>query len=386
MLWTRFFPCGATPVIAIVILVGAIDSSNAQAVWWSAPVLKYVEIMDDAAHGASPHYWTFGGPSTTDSTGDQTYLYTQDSGTNANFSQYVVAELRAAENADQVTHRWATAHIGLPKGCSQFGRRVVVGNGGQAQDVQPFYAYPDDYTLGTAAEALLQADVPADCDPLHFNHDGTLLYTNHYLSSSGSRTDLQRYKVTGPLDQDGVAFTRDTAWQDGGVFHTAVGRFRNFTIRYINGKDLIFYGEGDTINFPSSLYVFDPETGTETRLTENVFEPGAASENNDIVNVKVSGAGSGNMYIHVMGSIAGLKIFKLAPNAMSLENHGEPVAVFTPEDLNALTESEAFTSHCRGFEVTDDGQYAFFSTHNAPNSIFVFHAQPGTSVKDWLKQ
>lgn len=381
----RLFQCHTVPVLAALSLLVWINSSAAQPVWWSAPVLKYVEIMDDAAHGASPHYWTFGGPSTTDSTGDQTYLYTQDSGTNANFSQYVVAELRAAENADQVTHRWAATHIGLPKGCSQFGRRVVIGNGGQAQEVQPFYAYPDDYTLGTAAEALLQADVPADCDPLHFNHDGTLLYTNHYLTSSGSRTDLQRYRVTGPLDQDGQAFTRDTAWQDGGVFHTSVGRLRNFAIRYIHGKDLIFYGEGDTVNFPASLYVFDPETGTETKLLNEVFEPGEVTDS-DIVNVKVSGVGTGEMYIHVMGSIGGLKIYKLAPDALSIENNGVPVAVFTPEDLNELTQSEAFSSHCRGFEVTDDGQYAFFSTHNAPNSIFVFRAQPGTSVKDWMKQ
>ncbi|HOJ59140.1 MAG TPA: hypothetical protein PK878_02540 [bacterium] len=358
--------------------------AGAQA-WWTAPQLKYVEIMEDIAHGSSPHYWTFGGPSTTDSTGDQTYLYTQDSGTNANFCQYVVAELRAAENADQVTHRWAAQHIGLPKGCSQFGRRVVIGNGGQAQEVQPFYAYPDDYTLGSRFEMILTADVPADCDPLHFNHDGTLLYTNHYLTSSGSRTDLHRYRVTGSLDEDGQAFTRDTAWQDQGTFHTSVGRLRNFAIRYINGKDLIFYGEGDTVNFPASLYVFDPETGTETQLLNEVFEPGEVTDS-DIVNVKISGVGTGEMYVHVMGSIGGLKIYKLAADARSLENDGKPVVVFTPEDLNELTQSGAFSSHCRGFEVTDDGQYAFFSTHNAPNSIFVFHAQPGASVKDWMKQ
>jgi len=362
-----------------------IESPFAQGAWWKAPELKYVEIMADEAHGSSPHYWTFGGPSATDSTGDQTYLYTQDSGTNANFSQYVVAELRAADNADQVAHRWATPHIGLPKGCSQFGRRVVVGNGGQSQNVQPFYSYPDDYDIGTEYEAILDADVSADCDPLHFNHDGTLLYTDHYLTDTGSRSSLHRYKVTSPLNKDGRAFIRDAAWQNNGTFTSSVARLRNFAIRYIGGKDLIYYGEGATAGVPSPVYVFDPESGQETKLIDSVFEVGEVTDS-DIVNVKISGVASGSPYLHVMGNIGGLKIYKLAPDGMAVENGGAPVAVFTTDDLNALGNTEAFSSHCRAYEVTDDNEYAFLSCHNASNSIFVLRAKPGSSVQEWYKR
>ncbi|MGC9327850.1 MAG: hypothetical protein ACP5I1_09470 [Candidatus Hinthialibacter sp.] len=356
----------------------------AQGYWWAAPELKYVEIMEDGTHGSSPHYWSFGGPDESDSTNDQTYLYSQDSGTNAFFCQYVVAELRAAENADQVAHRWAIDHIGRPKGCSQFGRWVMIGNGGQSQEIQPFYAYPDDYTLGPDNETILEADVSPDCDPLHFNHDGTLLYTNHYLSDTGSRSSLQRYRVTGSLTDDGEAFTRDADWQNNGVFQTSVARLRNFAVRYINGKDLVFYGEGAT-DSNSAVYVFDPESGEETRLVENVFSPGEV-EDADIVNIKLSGVTSGNLFLHVMGTIGGLKIYALSPDAMQVENGGEPVAVFTTDDLNALTGTEAFSSHCRAYEVTDDHEYAFFSSHNASDSIFVIRAQPGTAVKKWQDQ
>ncbi|MBN2325648.1 MAG: hypothetical protein JXR73_00745 [Candidatus Omnitrophica bacterium] len=370
---------------ALLSLTVGIQSAAAQGYWWAAPELKYVEIMEDGTHGTSPHYWTFGGPDENDSTNDQTYLYSQDSGTNAYFCQYVVAELRAAENADEVAHRWAIDHIGLPKGCSQFGRFVMIGNGGQSQEIQPFYAYPDDYTIGPDSENILEADVSADCDPLHFNHDGTLLYTNHYVSDTGSRSSLQRYQVTGSLENNGVAFTRDVNWKDNGVFLSSVARLRNFTVRYINGKDLIFYGEGATTSGPSSVYVLDPESGEETLLVENVFSAGEV-EDADIVNVKLSGVTSGNLFLHVMGNIGGLKIYALSPDAMQVENGGEPVAVLTTDDLNAITGSEAFSSHCRAYEVTDDHEYAFFSSHNAYDSIFVIRTQPGTAVKSWENQ
>lgn len=380
---------GAPHWLGMVLFAGftlALSPVMAQDAWWQSPQLKYVEIMEDGTYGASPHYWTFGGPSTTDSTGDQTYLYTQDANNNANFCQYVVAELRAADTADQVAHRWTTTHIGgLPKGCSQFGNWLVIGNGGQHQDVQPFYAYPDDYTIGTGYEMILEADVPADCDPLHFNHDGSILYTNHYASDTGSRGSLHRYKVTGPLDEDGVAFTRDTAWKDGGTFVTSVGRLRNFAVRYIQGKDLIYYAEGDTVSKPVSVYVLDPESGVETRLVERVFQAGEVQDS-DVVNVKISGVASGEPYLHVMANIGGLKIYKLSADGTKVENGGQPVAAFTPDQLNTITNSTAFSSHCRAYEVTDDNEYAFFSSHNAANSIFVVRKNPETGIEAWQAQ
>ncbi len=354
-----------------------------QGYWWRDAQLKYVEWMEDEAHGNSPHYWTFGGPSTTDSTLDQTYLYSCDSSMNVNFCQYVVAELRAANSEEEVEARWMVQHLGRPKGSSQFGDRLVVGNGGELDT--PFTAYPDDYTLGNEYEALLEADVSPDCDTLHFNQDGSYLYTNHYNSGTGSRTSLHRFRVTGPLDQDGVAFTLDTEWQEEGTFYSSLARLRNFEIKTIQGKELIYYGEGDTAAAPSSIYAFDPETGEETLLIDEVFEPGEV-EDGDIVNVKLAGIAAGDPHLYVMGSIGGLKVYDLAPDGLAVENDGNPVAVFYPEDLNDITESDAFSSHCRGFLVTDDQEYAFFSTHNAPDSIFVIHAGPDAAVDDWRKR
>jgi hypothetical protein len=369
--------------VAALFFVGVGMPCFGQGYWWKAPQLKYVEDLEDDAHGTSPHYWTLGGPSTTDATLDQTYLYTCDSGTNANFCQYVVAQLRAANSPDLVTHRWATQHLGLPKGSTQFGNRLVVGNGGVPDT--PFTSYPDDYTLGNRVEALLTADVSPDCDTLHFNHDGTFLYTDHYYEATGSRTSLHRFRVTGSLEKDGQAFTLDAAWQDNGTFLSSVARLRNFEVKYIGGKDLIYYGEGNTLVGSSSVYVFDPEAGKETILVPEVFKPGEVQDA-DIVNVKVAGVAAGNLHLYVMGNIAGLKVYDLSPDGLRVENDGKPVAAFTTEDLNLLTESEAFSSHCRALLVTDDQEYAFFSSHNANNSIFVITAKPGTPVGDWVRR
>lgn len=363
-------------------LIFSYEIAFAQPYWWQAPNLKYVEEMEEGTHGPQPHYWSFGGPSTTDSTSDQTYLYTSDAANRTFFSQYVVAELRSAENADQVTHRWAIDHIyGLPKGSSQFGDRLVIGNGGE-EDV-PFVSYPDDYTLGSGVEVLLDADVLPTCDTLYFNHDGSILYTNHYVGGA-NRMKLHRYEVIAPLDTDGEAFRLDDGWQDGGTFNTSLGRLRNFAVKYIGGKDLIYYAEGDTTANPSNLYVFDPETGEERLLAGGVFSPGEVQDA-DAVNVKIAGIQNNDLHIFVMANIGGVKIYKLSADGMSVENGGEPVAFLSIDDLNEITDYEAFSSHCRAFEVTDDQQYAFFSSHNANDRIFVVNTE-ATGVKDWMRK
>lgn len=376
---TQLFP---GMFLFLLVITVSIQPGMAQSYWWQSPNLKYVEELEEGTHGAQPHYWTFGGPSTTDSTSDQTYLYITDAGSRTFFSQYVVEELRNAESADQVTHRWAIDHIfGLPKGASQFGSRLVIGNGGEENVL--FTGYPDDYTLGNEIESLLDADVLPACDTLNFNHDGTHLYTNHYVDS-GNRMKLHRYQVIGPLDTDGVAFQLDADWQDGGTFNTSLARLRNFEVKYIAGKDLIYYAEGDSLTQASNLYVLDPETGDEILLVGNVFSPGEVTDA-DVVNVKIAGVQNNDIHIYVMANIGGIKIYKLSSDGLSVENDGEPVEFITTDDLNTIAETTAFSSHSRAFEVTDDQQYAFFGAHDANSSLFVINSG-STSVNDWRKQ
>lgn len=370
----------------IVFLVAAVlwlpGESWAQGYWWKAPNLKYIEVLEDGTHGPSPHYWSFGGPSTSDSTLDQTYLYTSDSTSKTFFCQYVVQELRNANNADEVTFRWAIDHIfGLPKGSAQFGNRLVMGNGGEEN--VPFVGYPDDYTLSDKSESLLEADVSPNCDTLRFNHDGKYLYTNHYVGSE-NRRKLHRYKVTGSLEKDGQPFQLDASWQNGGTFVTSTARLRNFLVKYVGGKDLIYYGEGDSKTKASSLYVFDPESGKETVLVEEMFQVGEVNDA-DIVNVRIAGVKANDLHIYAMANIGGIKIYKLSSDGLKAENGGKPVAFVGIEDLNAITGTEAFSSHCRAFEVTDDQQYAFFSSHNASDRLFVINAL-STAVSDWLQK
>lgn len=369
-------------VLGAVILLGSASNGFTQGYWWKAPNLKFAEVMEDGTHSTSPHYWTFGGPSTTDSTTDQTYLYVTDSTSKTYFCQYVVQELRNAENADQVTHRWAIDHLfGLPKGCAQFGTRMVMGNGGE--DGVPFTGYPDDYTLSDKKESLLEADILPACDTLNFSHDGKYLYTNHYLGSE-NRMKIHRYQVKGSLDVDGQPFVLDAAWQNGGTFAASTARLRNFEVKYINGKDLLYYGEGDSKTKACSLYVFDPETGKESVLVNEIFTSGEVTDG-DIVNVRVAGVKANDLFIFAQGNIGGVKVYKLSSDGMQVENGGQPAAFITIEDLNAVTGTEAFSSHSRAFEVTDDQQFAFFSAHNANANIFVINSK-STGVSDWRQK
>lgn len=368
---------------SLIITIASISQiASSQGYWWQAPQLKYAHIMDEDSHGTSPHYWTFGGPSTEDSTNDQTYLYTQDSGMNAKFSQYVVQELRDAESGEEVTHRWNTIHLGRPKGCSQFGNSLVIGNG--AEQNQPFFSYPDDYTLSDRFEAILEADISPDADPIRFSHDGAYLYTNNYTGSF-SRSAMLRYRVEGPLDEDGVPFILDTDWGDNGVYMTSVGRLRNFTVKYIGGKNLVYFGEGATANNPSSVYVIDAETQTEHKLVDWAFEPGEVNDA-DIVNIKIAGVAEGNPHLYVCANIGGIQIYQLASDGLSVLNGGEPVRVISTNELNEITGGDAFSSHFRAFEVTDDQQYAFLSCHNANDTIFVINSAEETAVEGWSQR
>ena len=176
----------------------------------------------------------------------------------------------------------------------------------------------------------------------------------------------------------------DADWQDGGTFNTSLARLRNFEVKYIAGKDLIYYAEGDSLTQASNLYVLDPETGDEILLVGNVFSPGEVTDA-DVVNVKIAGVQNNDIHIYVMANIGGIKIYKLSSDGLSVENDGEPVEFITTDDLNTIAETTAFSSHSRAFEVTDDQQYAFFGAHDANSSLFVINSG-STSVNDWRKQ
>ena len=94
----------------------------------------------------------------------------------------------------------------------------------------------------------------------------------------------------GNLAHDGVGLTQATTFAS-----TNVTRIRSLSSYYINGKDLVYYGDGGG---GAKVAVYDPAAGTETVLLSGLT-------GGDVMYVKVSGAGTAESYLYVGAEVAG---------------------------------------------------------------------------------
>jgi hypothetical protein len=119
------------------------------------------------------------------------------------------------------------------------------------------------------------------------------------------------------------------------VFTTSLVQLRNLDAYYIGGKDLVYYGEGQTgLAGLTRVCVLDPSAGTETVL---ISAPTNAMPGN-VMNVKVAGVGLGRMHLYVQFDTGALDIYDLGADGLSV---GDLVS-FTPAQIKALLGVETF--------------------------------------------
>ena len=178
-------------------------------------------------------------------------------------------------------------------------------------------------------------------------------YSDYYWGATNTATPrgyqqkIYKWEVLN-LTSNGMGFASNA------VYTTALQQLRNLDVYYIGGKDLVYYGEGQVgLAGAAKVCVLDTVTSNETVLvnaTTNAMP-------SNVMNVKVSGVGLGQMYLYVQCDDGSLDIYELSADGLSV---GNLVKTFTPAEIKTLLGGVSFTN-MRSFEVTNDGKYAFFS-------------------------
>jgi len=181
-------------------------------------------------------------------------------------------------------------------------------------------------------------------DGLDFNASGTRLYGNQYSENRGNLVVFD----TATLKNDHTLTLLNTVT-------TAATRIRNVSCYTIGGKDLVYFGEGDDKG-NGKVYVYDP---SEAVSASNPVDLNTSDVNGKtVMNVKLSGTATSAPTMYVLTDEGVLYIYTLSANGKALAS-GTP-KIMDNATVNRLCGVSGQTSKFRNFEVTDDGEYAFF--------------------------
>ena len=354
--------------LAAIVLFGMVPAASAA--WFDEPAV--VATVSPGLSGTDPHYLNL--------SEDGAYLLVDWHSSNAAFPAelYSVAELKALSGAtNRVALASALAGDFFGAGTGDGGwkggaisARLGVAIPGSGKGSGAAYTAFDVPALGwKAGENAFQIGGldGAGFDGLDFNAAGTRLYVNQY--ASGSRNKILAYDTASLKSAHSLSLL-STKTVDG------VSRIRNLSCYAVGGKDLVYFGEGAVSGSNNSVYVYDPAEDTVTKLVTD-----AALFDDDIMNVKLSHVATGCPTMYVQTDNGRLHVFLLAPDGKSVTS-AKPVKSFTPAECAALCGLAALPANAsyvkfRNFEVTDDGDVAFFAFLNGGDSGV---ASPGLCV------
>jgi len=136
---------------------------------------------------------------------------------------------------------------------------------------------------------------------------------------------------------------------------TLVNRIRSLSVHRVNGRELVYYGEGDG-GATAKVCAMDvtDETWTESDLTASIALPGFTG---DIMVVKLSNENTSAPILYVLSDDGKLAVCQLAADGKSIMS---VIKVFSSDALRAFCGvKDGTTSKFRNFEVTKNGQTAY---------------------------
>ena len=133
-----------------------------------------------------------------------------------------------------------------------------------------------------------------------------------------------------------------------------LARIRNISVYDIAEKTLVYCGEGSASAGSKGRVLVVDVTGSEWSCHQLL----STSLNGDIMNVKVSGVGTDVPMLYVATDLGEVAIYALSKDGLSVLSP-TPVKTVVASELNALF-GTSLTSGFRSFEVTNDGDLAFF--------------------------
>ena len=338
---------------AVVLTVAALHVASARAAWFDSPVVQATVSPDQK--GTDPHYINL--------SEDGAYLFVDWHAQNTALpvELYSVPALKALSGA---TNRLATASAlagdffgagtgsgGWKGGAISSKLGVAIpGSGKSSGALYTAFSVPSFGWKAGETAFQLSGFGDAGFDGFDFNAAGTRLYVNQY--ASGDRNKILAYDTSALKASHTLSLLSTKTVSE-------VTRIRNLSCYTVKGRDLIYFGEGAVSGSNNSVYVYDPAEDAVTALVTD-----ATLFDGDIMNVKLSHLASGSPTLYVQTDNGRLHVFLLAPDGKSVTS-ATPVKSFTPAECAALCGLSALPSNAeyikfRNFEVTDDGDTAFF--------------------------
>ena len=323
--------------------VGLMGNTALAKPWWSNPVIKSSEDTG-VGTSADPHYMN-------KDESDQ-YLFVPLASANTSlpgqlFSIPALISGASSNDIAPIVSGTPAALYGNWKGgaVSDDLKRVLTGNGvPTAVTTNASLPLTAPWTRGVTAFAVTNVPGAWGTDGLDFSHTSERLFSNIYGAVAPKIVTWDVVSLAG----DGLALVTNT------VFDTSVIRIRNVSAYYIGGKDLVYYGEGDTTGAGTTnkVCVYDPSERMETVLVSGLPR---GSADVDVMNVKVGGVGLGQMHLYVQLNNGALYIYELGADGKSA---GALSKSFSSADMKALL--GANFSRIRCIEFTNDENFAFF--------------------------
>lgn len=181
-------------------------------------------------------------------------------------------------------------------------------------------------------------------DGLDFSADSQYLYSNFYADSTGGDTGqgkLLRWTYNASTGK--LVLDRE--------FATSLTRIRNISVHTVNGRELVYCGEGG--GAAAKVVAIDVSGDT---WTEHVVSSGIEGLTGNITNVKLSNEDDANPVMYVLGKDGKLAVCKLAADGLSVAG---TLRTFTSAEMLALAGGLSGEDEFVNFEVAKDGKTAF---------------------------
>jgi len=330
--------------IALAFCAGFIGSEAFAQPWWSSPVLKYSEDTDSPA-ASDAHYMN------KDESDQYLLIGLTANANNRPVHLYSIPSLTSATSSNDV----APLIVGTSANLYNVWKGGAVSDDlklaltGQAS-VGPHnsLSLSGPWVKGVNVFAITNEPTAFSMDGIDFSHTSEYLFSNIY--TAGYQNRVATWNVVDLL-HGGIGLTTNT------LFTTSIARIRNVSSYYIGGKDLVYYGEGAASSAAAcNVCVYDPSAPEGQQETVLVTGLPVGTIACDIMNVKVSGVGLGQMYLYVQSEKDSLYVYELNAGGKSV---GNLVKTFSAAEIKALMGGENY-DRIRNFEVTNDGRFAFF--------------------------
>ena len=338
---------------------------SAGAAWYDNPVVRASVVVDSATQNSDPHYIN-------KSADDGLLMVDLNAADITESKQTVLFSLADLKSASGEVHGLGKTVVDAFGNAWKGGaissdlKLMIPGSGtGSATSL-----IETDKTSWTGGSGLYPLTFPDShkLDGMDFGSGSNYLYSN---ADSGSV--LYRWTLPAkPYSADANALTLSASKQ------TSATRIRNISVYNVNGRELVYYGEGSGTS--GRVWAMDVTDANSDNWKEcEIVASGAFGEFKDITNVKLSNEDSVTPILYALSDAGKLAVCQLDAKGTSLV---KIVRTFLKEDIcdyaNVYMVGE-LDGKFRNFEVSKDGSFAFFvnKTVSGETSVKVVSKRAG---------